>query len=79
MKLDKETLKAESATLMMCPFCGGTAEFVTNKSKQIIVQHHPDSGICCPARYEQYCDSFEQGRGWWNGRMEIRHERVVGD
>jgi hypothetical protein len=64
----KVDFKKESESLIPCPFCNGKAEFVTNKSKQIIIQHHPESGVCCPARYEQYCDSFEQGRKWWNTR-----------
>ena len=66
----KEELKKESETLDSCPFCGGYAEFVTNKSEQIMIQHHPESGINCPARYEQYCDSFDQGRNWWNNRID---------
>ena len=73
MKLNKETLDKESATLLPCPFCGGKAEFITNKSEQIVIQHHPNSGICCPARYEQYCDDFEQGRFFWNKRLDIAH------
>lgn len=66
--MNKEILEKESATLNACLFCGGKAEFVTNKSGQIIIQHHPESGIICPARYEQYCDSFDIGREWWNKR-----------
>jgi len=65
---DKEQLKKESQTLSQCPFCGGKAEFVTNKSKQIILQHQPELGVICPARYEAYCDSFDQGREFWNTR-----------
>jgi len=61
-------LKSESETLKPCPFCDGKAEFATNKSKQIMIHHFPELGVCCPARMEQYCDSFDQGRSWWNTR-----------
>ena len=63
-----EECKKESKTLEVCPFCGGKAEFATNKSLQIMIRHFPELGVCCPARYEQFCDSFDQGREWWNTR-----------
>jgi hypothetical protein len=66
--INKETLEKESATLLVCPFCGGKAVFATNKSEQILIQHFPDAGVTCPARYDQYCDSFDQGRLFWNKR-----------
>ena len=66
--ITKEDLENNSKLLYDCPFCGGKAEFVTNKSKQIIIQHFPESGVCCPARYEQYCETFAQGMDWWNTR-----------
>jgi len=62
----KEQLEAESKTLMRCPFCSGKAEFVTNKSEQIILQHRPELGVICPTRYEAYCDTFDMGRSFWN-------------
>lgn len=68
-KYSKEILAKESATLRSCPFCGGECKFITNRSEQIIIQHFPDSGVICPVRYEQYCESFDQGRLWWNIRL----------
>lgn len=62
----KEQFKKETETLEICPFCGGDAEFVTNKSKQIMLQHHPKAGVICPARCECYCDTFDFGRKLWN-------------
>jgi len=62
----KEQLEVESEWLQLCPFCGGKAEFRTNKSQQILIVHYPESGVNCPARFEQYCESFEQGKSWWN-------------
>jgi hypothetical protein len=64
----KEQCKKESETLLPCPFCAGEAKFATNKSLQIMIRHFPESGVCCPARYDQFCDSFEQGKTWWNTR-----------
>jgi len=69
-KIPDEVLKAETKTLLPCPFCKGSAVFATNKSHQIMIQHFPDAGVCCPARYDQYCDSFDQGRFFWNTRQE---------
>lgn len=64
----KEELKRESATLRLCPFCNCKAEFATNKSEQILLQHYPDLGVNCPARCEIYCDTFDFGREIWNKR-----------
>lgn len=66
--LTEELLKEESKSLAPCPFCGGKARFITNKSKQIILEHLPDAGVVCPARYYQYCDTFDQGKLFWNTR-----------
>jgi hypothetical protein len=68
--MDKETIKAESATLLLCPFCGGKAEFYVSKNEKapLCIRHLPESGVNCPVRYDQHCDTFEQGRRWWNGR-----------
>lgn len=68
--ITKEQLEAESDSLDYCPFCGGKAEFRTNKSKQILIVHYPESGVVCPAIFEQYCESFEQGKTWWNKRKD---------
>ena len=76
-KITKEELIKESYTLHDCPFCGGKAEFITNKSNQIIIQHLPESGVNCPARYEQYTDSFDIGRLWWNTRNGRIHYKVT--
>lgn len=62
----KQQAKTKSAKLNNCPFCQGVAEFVINKSNQIILQHHPISGKCCPARCEIYCETFEFGFDIWN-------------
>jgi hypothetical protein len=67
--IDKEQLKEQSACLSDCPFCGGKAEFATNKSEQILIRHFPEAGVNCPARFDQYCESFAQGRRWWNTRQ----------
>jgi len=66
---DKENLKKESQDLIPCPFCGGNAEFVfIEKSKWLMIRHLPKSGVNCPARFEQICDTFEMGKNWWNTR-----------
>jgi len=67
-KYTKEHLAKESETLKKCPFCMGECKFITNKSDQIIIQHFPELGVICPVRYEQICESFDQGRLWWNKR-----------
>lgn len=67
----KEQLESESKTLENCPFCDGHAEFITNKAEQIILQHFPINGVTCPARYYQYCETFDQGREFWNKRWSI--------
>ena len=71
LNLDKETWEAESATLKACPFCGGKAEFYVGKNEKapLHVRHIPDSGVICPARYDQFCESFDQGRSFWNKRI----------
>ena len=68
MKFTKEQLSNESSKLWSCPFCGGMAEFTTNKSEQLMIEHLPDAGVCCPTRYFQVCDTFEIGYSWWNSR-----------
>jgi len=69
--MNKEQIKLESSTLNTCPFCGGKAEFHTSKNDKapLHIHHFPDAGVNCPARFDQYCDSFEQGREWWNKRI----------
>lgn len=64
--ISKELLNNQTKLLSFCPFCGEKAEFVTNKSNQIILQHHPPIGIICPARYEGYCETFDFGLKSWN-------------
>ena len=68
--MDKATLERESVTLTVCPFCGGKAEFYASKNEKasLHVRHLPESGVNCPARWDQFCESFEQGRRWWNTR-----------
>jgi len=68
--MNNEETKKESLTLSPCPFCGGKAEFhlTPNDKAQLHIRHIPASGVNCPARFDQYCDSFEQGREWWNKR-----------
>lgn len=70
MTMDKETLERESETLTACPFCGGKAEFYVSKNEKapLHIRHFPESGVNCPARFDQFCESFEQGRRWWNTR-----------
>ncbi len=63
--MTKQELTEASAKLTPCPFCGGKAEFITNK-QGLLITHYPDGN--CPARFEQYCDNFEMGMGWWNKR-----------
>lgn len=67
-EITKEILKEESEKLDLCPFCNCKAEFITNKSKQIILQHRPEIGVVCPARCEIYCESFEFGFSLWDGK-----------
>jgi len=65
-----EQAKEESQTLIPCPFCKGKAEFAIGKNEKapLHIRHFPESGVNCPARFEQYCDTFEQGKKWWNTR-----------
>ena len=65
IKTLKEECKRQSENLPLCPFCKGKAEFVVSQSGQLMIQHLPLAGVICPARYQQYCDTFEQGMGWW--------------
>ena len=75
---DKETLKKETATLPPCPFCGGLGEFIADKTGHLNIRHLPEAGVCCPARFEQVCDTFEMGRQWWNQRIG-HYEPVVNE
>lgn len=67
----KETLEIETKTLELCPFCAGKAHFSTNKSEQILLEHFPESGVICPARSSQFCESFDEGRRLWNNRPTV--------
>lgn len=59
-----------------CPFCGGTAKFVKQKkSPGYMLNHHPTSGIICPARCEIYCDDYEFAEKVWETRV-IKCEKV---
>lgn len=73
-----EELKKHSDMLHDCPYCSGKAWFATNKSDQIVLTHFPSSGVICPARYEQICESFEIGISWWNTRNGRIHYEVAG-
>ena len=66
--MDKEILKLASDELLPCPFCGGTAVFYQDREGRLHIQHQPEGGVNCCARYDQYCDDVEQGRRWWNTR-----------
>ena len=70
MEFTKEDLKTVSGRLIPCPFCGGTAEFYLSKNANasLCIRHIPKSGIICPALYDQYCETFENGQRWWNQR-----------
>ena len=68
MEVSQDLLRYESTKLKPCPFCGQTAEFVTNKSGQLLIEHLPEAGVICPARYSQVCDNVEIGSSWWNTR-----------
>jgi len=71
--MNNEELKKESATLIPCPFCGnGETGFHISKNNKapLHIYHYPEKGVCCPARMDQVCDSFEQGRRWWNTRTK---------
>ena len=59
-----------TAKLDECPFChGGFTGFLKSKGHSMLtLVHRPDKGVNCPARYEDYCDSQEQGAKWWNNR-----------
>ena len=64
-------VKNPTVTLDDCPFChGGETKFLENPSSPqfLMIVHLPDKGVNCPARYEQVCDSIEQGAAWWNDR-----------
>lgn len=68
--ITKEELVKESNSLLLCPFCGGKAEFsLMSDGVRLHIHHFPDPGINCPARFEQFCETFDQGRGWWNKRV----------
>ena len=66
--MNKTQLAEESAALLACPFCAGAAAFHAEKDGKLHLHHYPEPGIICPARFDQYCDSFKQGREWWNIR-----------
>lgn len=60
----------QTAALDECPFChaGDTAFLKSKDHKHLMVVHYPPKGVNCPARFEQACDSQEQGARWWNDR-----------
>ena len=71
MSLDKNVLVCRSAMLGRCPFCGGKAEYYLAKNDKapLCIRHVVASGVNCPARwFDQHCESYEQGKLWWNGR-----------
>jgi hypothetical protein len=68
MSLSQEQIKVASDALVPCPFCGGKADFLVEKSGHLVIRHLPEAGVCCPARYYQVCDDFEMGKEWWNYR-----------
>lgn len=72
MKITKEELAKESTTLVPCPFCGGKAVFLSDKTEHLILEHLPEAGVACPARYSQVCDTFDIGRAWWNTRKDTK-------
>jgi hypothetical protein len=65
-----EQVVPSTVKLELCPFCGGEAHFVTNPKNpgQLRIVHWPAAGVTCPARYDQVCDTQEQGAAWWNKR-----------
>lgn len=67
--MDKEEVKEQSEQLRWCPFCGHDAEFYLSKNEKALlcIRHIPPSGVNCPARYDQFCGTFEQGFKWWQG------------
>lgn len=67
----EQQLIEESKTLEQCPFCACVAKFSTNKSENLLLEHFPDSGVNCPARCSQICDSFDDGKRLWNTRPEV--------
>jgi len=68
--ITKEQLKKESVSLLLCPFCSGKAEFsFMNDGVRLHIHHYPEAGVNCPARFDQYCETFDQGRKWWNTRV----------
>lgn len=70
MEIEKQKTEEEieSLTLQLCPFCLNIAEFYKTKDGKLHIKHHPPKGVVCPARYDQQCDSYDQGRRWWNDR-----------
>lgn len=70
VSLDKDVLAMRSAALQLCPFCKGKAEFYVSKNimAPLHVRHIPGSGVNCPVRWDQHCESYEQGSAWWNRR-----------
>jgi len=65
-------VKFSNAVFHECPFCYGEATFLKNKEQpdKLMVAHYPKKGVVCPARFEQFCDSVEQGLSWWNDRSK---------
>jgi len=63
-------VREQTKTLLVCPFCRGKAEFyVSNNEKAPLhIRHIPESGVNCPVRWDQFCETFEMGRAWWNRR-----------
>lgn len=70
--MNKELIIEANKTLTNCPFCGGKSEFYISKNEKapLCIRHIPKSGVICPARFDQYCETFENGKTWWNRRYE---------
>lgn len=66
--------------LLPCPFCGGKTEFHETKNEKapLNIRHIPEAGVNCPVRFDQFCESFDQGEKWWNRRsVEKPKEAIV--
>ena len=71
----------QTVKLDECPFChSGSTGFLKSRGHQMLmIAHRPAAGVVCPARYEQYCDSQDQGASFWNCRGKDKDEKGQGE
>jgi len=71
-EITAELWEEKNKRLFRCPFCGGETKFYESKNEKtpLNIKHIPEAGVNCPVRFDQFCESFEQGEKWWNNRSK---------